>query len=153
MENQQSAAGITAELTFFVQFEPLTPSNLWPPEHNKHLDPNSRFFKAQGVLGLDAFVWVSCPAVPEVSVEGTDSLKELCPSVWGDLFGSSDAVLCPLIQGCTNLGRHATVATASFTLASNMCGSSVWNLLHVTLLAPRILRWLQNFWKIYAPLL
>jgi hypothetical protein len=29
-----------------------------------------------------------------------------------------------------------------------MFGSSVWNVRHVTLLAPGILRWLLNFWKI-----
>jgi hypothetical protein len=32
-----------------------------------------------------------------------------------------------------------------FTVASNVCGSSVWNLLRVTLLAPRILRWFLDF--------
>lgn len=32
------------------------------------------------------------------------------------------------------------------------CGSSVWNLLLVIVLALRILRWLVDSWKIYAPL-
>ena len=32
--------------------------------------------------------------------------------------------------------------------ATNICGSSVWNLLHVILLAPRILRWRLDFWEI-----
>jgi hypothetical protein len=32
-------------------------------------------------------------------------------------------------------------------------GSSVWNLLNVTLVMPRILRWFLDFWKVYAPLL
>jgi hypothetical protein len=31
-------------------------------------------------------------------------------------------------------------------------GSWVWNWLHVTLLSPRILRWLLDFWKIYGAL-
>jgi hypothetical protein len=31
-------------------------------------------------------------------------------------------------------------------------GSLVWNLLLVILLTPRILRWLLDSWKIYAPL-
>lgn len=35
----------------------------------------------------------------------------------------------------------------------DVCGSPVWTLLHVTLLAPRILRWLPEFWKICAPLI
>jgi hypothetical protein len=30
----------------------------------------------------------------------------------------------------------------------NICGSSVWNLHHVTLLAPLFLRWHLDFWKI-----
>ena len=32
------------------------------------------------------------------------------------------------------------------------CVSSVWNLLHVTLLVPRIQRWVLDFWKICRPL-
>lgn len=35
-----------------------------------------------------------------------------------------------------------------YTLMPNICGSSVWNMLHVTLLRPRILRWLLEFWQI-----
>jgi hypothetical protein len=34
----------------------------------------------------------------------------------------------------------------------NVCGSSLWNLFHVTLLAPRILRLILDFWKICATL-
>ena len=45
-----------------------------------------------------------------------------------------------LDQGCTNFGRQ--VATEFCTLAPNICGSSVWYLLHVRLLATGILRWL-----------
>jgi hypothetical protein len=37
-------------------------------------------------------------------------------------------------------------------VASNICGSSVRNIFHVTLLVPRILKWLLDFWKIYGPL-
>jgi len=32
----------------------------------------------------------------------------------------------------------------------NICGSSEWNLLYVILLAPGILRWFVDFWKIFA---
>jgi len=35
-------------------------------------------------------------------------------------------------------------------MAPNICGTSGWNLLHVTLLGPKILKWLQDFWKICA---
>ena len=35
----------------------------------------------------------------------------------------------------------------------NIYASSVQNLCHVTILAPRILRWLLEFLKIFAPLL
>jgi hypothetical protein len=37
-------------------------------------------------------------------------------------------------------------------MGPHICGPSVWNLLRVCLLAPSILRWLQDFWKICAPL-
>ena len=37
-------------------------------------------------------------------------------------------------------------------MASDVCGSSAWNLLHVSLLACRILRWRLGFWKICASL-
>jgi len=40
-----------------------------------------------------------------------------------------------------------------FMVAPNICGSLVWNLLFVTVLAPRILRWLLDFWKIIGALL
>lgn len=36
-------------------------------------------------------------------------------------------------------------------VAPNIYGSSVWNLPYVTLLAPRVLRWLQDCWKICGP--
>jgi len=37
-------------------------------------------------------------------------------------------------------------------VAPHICGSSVRKLLHVTLLAHRILRWFLEFWKICKPL-
>jgi hypothetical protein len=39
-----------------------------------------------------------------------------------------------------------------FMVTPNICGSQVRNSLLITLLLPRILKWLFNFWKIYAPL-
>ena len=48
---------------------------------------------------------------------------------------------------------QATVATKFCMVASNICGSVVWNLSDFTLLSLRILRWLLNFWKIFASLI
>jgi hypothetical protein len=45
-----------------------------------------------------------------------------------------------LNQGCTNLGYHITVAP-------NVRQSVVWNLLHDSLLAPRIFMWLLDWRK------
>jgi hypothetical protein len=45
-----------------------------------------------------------------------------------------------IIQGCTNAGRQDAVANKFCTMALNICGSSVWNLGHVTFLAPSILK-------------
>jgi hypothetical protein len=65
----------------------------------------------------------------------------------------TNALLRGLGQGCTNPGRQIAMATEFFfTLAPNMCGPSVWNLLYVVLMAPRILRWLLDVWKICVPL-
>jgi hypothetical protein len=33
-------------------------------------------------------------------------------------------------------------------VALNVCGSSIWNLCYVVLLAPRIMSWPLDFWKI-----
>jgi hypothetical protein len=41
--------------------------------------------------------------------------------------------------------------TEVFTVAPDICERSVWKLLHATLLAPRILRQLLDFWKICGP--
>jgi hypothetical protein len=54
--------------------------------------------------------------------------------------------------GCTNPGCQVPMSTKFCVVVPNICGSSVWKLLRVTLLAPRILRRLLDFWKICEPL-
>lgn len=49
-----------------------------------------------------------------------------------------------VIQGCTNPENQDAQATKFCTVAPDICG---------TLLAPRILRWLLDFWTICAPLI
>jgi len=39
-------------------------------------------------------------------------------------------------RGCTHPRRQVAVATKLCTVAPNICGSSVWNLLQITLLTP-----------------
>lgn len=56
-----------------------------------------------------------------------------------------------LEQGCMHPGHKVTWATKFCMVDPNICGSSVWILLHITLLVPRISRWLVDFWKICAP--
>lgn len=53
-------------------------------------------------------------------------------------------------QGCTNSGCHITLVIKFCTMVPNICGSSMRNLLHVTILAPKILRWLLDFLTICA---
>ena len=53
-------------------------------------------------------------------------------------------------QGWTNSRRQIAWASKFWTVAPNIFGSSR-NLLHVSLLAPRILRWLLKFWKFVHP--
>jgi hypothetical protein len=49
----------------------------------------------------------------------------------------------------TNLGHQVTTFC---TVAPAVYGSPLWNLLHVTCLAPIVLSWLLDFWNTYAPL-
>jgi len=53
------------------------------------------------------------------------------------------------IRGAQIPGARS-LATRFCVVAPNICGSSVWNLLHITVLVPRILSWLPDFWKICA---
>ena len=48
-------------------------------------------------------------------------------------------------QGYTNPGLQVARATKFFAVAPNVCGSSVWILLHVSLLVSRILSLLVDF--------
>jgi len=44
-------------------------------------------------------------------------------------------------------------ATELYRVAPNISGSSVWNLLEITIIGPRILRWLLGFLKINGNLI
>ena len=57
-------------------------------------------------------------------------------------------LMTPLLSFTSGVHKYrATVAMAAkfFAVVPNSCESSVWNLLHVTVLAPGILRWLPGF--------
>ena len=53
-------------------------------------------------------------------------------------------------QGCTNLVCDVAIATIFHALVHEIFVSSVWDLLRVTVLLPRFLRWLLHFLKICA---
>jgi len=59
----------------------------------------------------------------------------------------------PLYYRCTYPRDQAAMVTKLCTVVPNICGSSVWYLLHVTFLVSRIMKWLLNFRKICAPLM
>jgi hypothetical protein len=61
-----------------------------------------------------------------------------------DAVGSLD-------QGCTNPGHQVAVATNFLTLVPDIFGSSIKNLLHVTFVAPIILRRFMDFGKFMYP--
>ena len=67
-------------------------------------------------------------------------------------FSGRATKLQALYQGCTNPGRHMTMATTLCTAAPNICVSPVRNLISVNLLAARILMWFLEFGKYCAPL-
>jgi hypothetical protein len=84
------------------------------------------------------------------------SMFQQWPSLCKKNFVSSHPAalfsLYGLHQRCTNSRHQVTQATTFWTVAPNICRFSVGNLLHITLPAPTILRWLLVFWRICAPL-
>jgi hypothetical protein len=56
-------------------------------------------------------------------------------------------------QGCINPAKQVTWPNKFCVVAPNICGSSVWKLLYVTHLVPRIFRWHLDLWKICAPVM
>jgi hypothetical protein len=65
---------------------------------------------------------------------------------------SSVAQCVSVEQWCINSGSKFTLVTKC-TVAPNICGSRVYHLIYATLLAPRILRNIVDFWKLCAPVL
>lgn len=55
-------------------------------------------------------------------------------------------------RGLTNLGHQIAWATKFCAMTPNVVGSSEWNWLHVTLLAPINWRWRPYVWKVFVPL-
>ena len=55
-------------------------------------------------------------------------------------------------QEGTNTRRQVAVVTKFRAVAPNIWGFSLWNLIHIILLALRILRWPLNIWKLCEPL-
>ena len=51
-------------------------------------------------------------------------------------------------QRCTNPGCLVARTTKNYVVRCNVCGFSVWKLLHVSLLEQRILRWFLDFLKL-----
>jgi hypothetical protein len=58
---------------------------------------------------------------------------------------------CRYHQGCTNPSCQVAIAFKFCVVAPNNCGSSVCNLVYVTLLAAWNLSWLPDLWNLYAP--
>jgi hypothetical protein len=56
------------------------------------------------------------------------------------------------LQRYTNSGCQIAVVTRFCTPASNVIRSSVCNMIHITVLAPRIQVWLLGCWDVCAPL-
>ena len=54
-------------------------------------------------------------------------------------------------QGCSNPRNQVTWATKFHMVAPNICGSLVWYIFYIILVANWILRWLQIFGKFVNP--
>jgi hypothetical protein len=53
--------------------------------------------------------------------------------------------------GCTNPGRQVARATETCTVATNISWPSVWDLFHVTVQEPSIIRWFVRWGKFIHP--
>jgi len=58
--------------------------------------------------------------------------------------------IIPRNQRRTIPGYQAVMATVFDTVTPNISGFSVRNFFHVTILAPRILKWLSVSWKMFS---
>jgi hypothetical protein len=73
-------------------------------------------------------------------------------NVWKGIKHAYECVDGVMLKGgCGNPVRQVVRATKFCTVAPNICGF-LWNLLHVTPLPPRIVRFLLDIWKICSPL-
>lgn len=102
---------------------------------NSHYDTRSGAATFSGGDGLGKFILFCAQAVAwlvvGLGVEGNWKLT--------------------LYQGCTNPVGQVVMVTRFCMVVPNAHGCSVWNLLHVTHLAPGILRGLISFWMSCAP--
>jgi hypothetical protein len=73
--------------------------------------------------------------------------------VFGLKICRGHAVLFCVVHKSWAPGLQNAVATKLRALACNICGSSIWNLLHGIFIWPRTWRWLLNFCKILHPCL
>ena len=62
-----------------------------------------------------------------------------------------DMTMMMIIRILQSFQRQVSLATKFFTVATDICGSWVGNLLLVTVLVSRNLRWFLEFWKICDP--
>lgn len=112
------------------------------------LDFNSSFFP----LKLSYGILQTTAEVPATSVQADLAILKIFLDT-AELFPHEYSVALQFFQRMcdgshipyqarTHPGRQVAWATTVCMMASNVCGSSVWILLHVALLAHRILRWL-----------
>jgi len=66
--------------------------------------------------------------------------------VWINSYNYSRQKYQAVNQGCTSSGCQVTRTTKFCAVLPNICGPSIWNLPHITLLAPRILLKLLEGW-------
>lgn len=111
--------------------------------------PTTAQIKVRLVVCVCVFGWevgVALCAVRMVGEAGgmPQSVSTLLQPVSTCMLRSIDGIM----PAYTTLEYQVAQATTFSVVASNIRGSSVWHLLHITLLSPRILRGLQNFWNI-----
>lgn len=133
----------------------------WP------LAPPSRYLNCDDIVFKERNLEVCRARFFQLCRKMTGNARESChsshmtrynnrPSIWATfrltlccLFGLWLLDCSCRKQGCTDRECWVAVATELCTPAPNIGGSSIWKLA-CRILARRILRWVQDFWKICA---
>lgn len=125
-------------------YEPSVSARLLCHLHTDFLSVILHVYDCLYVTLLPAGVWRLCIML---SITGLMNF-----TIWSSKWKKNAMFSKDLKWGYTNPGSQDTLVAELCIVVPDVCGSSVSGFLYDTHLAPTILRWLLDFWKIRASL-